>query len=760
MPDHSTDGVTIVTPTFEKHYVQFSRLVESVARFCLDVEAVTMVVVVERVNVDLFRSVFETFPTVRNRIVATEDVLSDFGSVEVPSAFLRRAGKFTFQTVKKFGGLMRAETHWSLVLDSESLFHKPFRALELRDNYARQKYVFYTRTEPRGETWKDSTGYDVTRNAGAALSVPAGDRWYMEYFHWFYEADKLRDLVQNKLGSAFFDVVRNTEAGKTDFFENVLWYVYLETYHGDEYTFYDFKQLLEEHLSPEISARFDLSELPFSLFGNEYLLNILRPSEIGCIRRLFDRFKLPFVRLEPPYFDHRYLDELNSLPTFVATISSHHLTWLRKKVAVCVSGEFRHVVHRTPEHHVRHLMGFLSGVSCDIYVHGWSNSSEPLIVDALKPRAYLFEPRPDFAELAASIGNVEPRIKPGRDEGSLAMFYSIEKCFELIKENRDEYDYVLRIRPDLYIEASLKEIMVKISDEGDFLPNAIYVPRQFHSKGINDQVALGPIDKMATYARTLSYVRENIGSLFFNPETVLLRNLLENGVEIALVDMPYGLMRDSPYRIATVYKAWESQQHVWWSRTDRLPVFQDVSAFFRDKLHAVEALMCGRVPTVCLATGPWDTGGRDVTIRARAADWDPARAGLAFFRRFGFYGLLPFVVEDGRIRATASGGRRYLFVFNEGARIVISEWRMQSGRLVNHRLDVPAEKGRAGPRLRGARVALAWAAYRTGRFVLVRALRIKARLRDRRDRIAAKRMAAATSSAALGQTLVAGRDAH
>lgn len=714
------DRLTIVTPSFEKHAVQFGRMVDSLAEHCGDLHALHLVAVVEKQNETLFAEILARHPGISSEILLTEDVLVEFGVEESPSRFLRRAGKFTFQTLKKFGGLLRAPTAWSLVLDSEGLFHKPFRALELLRDYAELRYVFYTRTNPRTDLWLRSTGHEVTRNAAEALGVPAGDRWYMEYFHWFYETAKVRDLVRNRLGQTFYDLIRNPKARGADHFECILYYLYIEKHHADEYRLVDLKQEIDALLPPEVAARFDLAELPFSLFGNEYILNILRPEEVGCLRPLFDKYRLPFVRLEPPVFDARYLPELRRLPSFVATISSHHLVWLRKRIAVCISGEFRHVVHRNPEHNVRHILGFLSGVDCDIFLHGWSNTSEALIIETLKPRAHRFEPRPSVAALKRRIKVVEPNIKPGRDEGSLAMFYSIEACFRLLEPHLDEYDFVLRIRPDIFADRSLKEILVAISDEGDYLPDAIYVPQHFHSKGINDQLALGPTRQMAVYMQTFGWIREHVEELFFNPETILLRHLVDRKIALALAHAPYALMRHHPMRIDAIHHHLHEQERVWWSRTDRLPVYQDVTDFFRDKLKAVDALMRGQVPRV-IYLGLGSGRGR-ATVRARSVDNDPALVSLAFLERFGLLRLARYRLEGGAVTPRRDRHQHYLFCYPDGDDLVATEWRMEDGKLVRSVVRRPIGETARLARHDRFRRALAWLGYRLSRGLRLEAL--------------------------------------
>lgn len=677
-------GLTIVTPSFEKHFVQFVAMIESLDRWCEDPEFIYLAVVVERVNEARFREALAAFPQLKSRVILTEDLLAQFGVRERPSAFLKRIGKFTFQTLKKLGALASAETDWSLVLDSEGLFHKPFRAADLLNDYAERKYVFYTETGPRGKLWRASTGFDVTQNAATALNVPAGDRWYMEYFHWFYETDKVRELLTSALRPLFFEALTNSAKGHVDHFENILYYLFLQNRYADEYRFLDLVELLASYLPEGIAARFSLDQLPFALFGNDYLLNILAPEDVPALASLFDAFRLPFIRLEPPFFSPLYLEELQKLPTFVATISSHHAAWLRKKVAVCVSGEFRHLIHRTPEHQTRHLLGFLSGVDCDVFLHSWSTPDEALIRRVLQPKACRFEPRPSFADLAARITVREPRLKPGRDEGSLAMFHGMREAFRLVEGHLGEYDYIVRIRPDLFSEMSLKEILVKISDEGDLLRDTVYVPKHFHSKGINDQLAIGPTAQMQVYLDTLSFIERELEQLFFNPESVLLQNLIDHDVKLAVVDVPYALMRETPMKIGSVHEHFTRQFDVWWSRTDDLPQYEDVSSYFADKLRGIEALMRGDAPDALDLVLEAEGGGR-VLVRTQAVDNDPVRRANAIFERAGFDVAAPFIVADGRVAQAADPEAKQVFVYpDEAWGFVFVEWRMKAGRFTRH----------------------------------------------------------------------------
>ncbi|ELX2216632.1 hypothetical protein QK107_002545 [Yersinia enterocolitica] len=447
--------LTIITPSFEKHFLQFSRMIKSISDNCVDKENLDLVVIVEDKNVQMFSALAENYNTLSIKIVTTESVLQRFNINESPGQFLIRIGKFTFQTMKKFGGILAADTHWTLILDSETVFYNKFSASELLRNYAERKYVFYTSTKARGQRWHHSTGLRINKNTSQALKIEPINRWYMDIFHWFYEKDKVEDLLFNKLGDGWLDLI-NKSKKELDYFECILYYAYINQYHQNEYQILDLHKIVCELIDSDVSGRFNLDELPFSLHGNDFLLSIVGTGEVHKLSRFFDRFKLPLIRLEPAYINENYIEELKKLPYFCATVSTQYLMWMGSRIAVCLSGKFTHNEFRGYEQQIRTLLGFLGGVDCDLYVHSWKQSCEAYIIDVLKPKKYLFEEQIDFKEIVEKINFDENSyLKPQRNQGAVSMFYSMEKSFLLI-DNPEEYDYIVRLRPDIYSVYSLK----------------------------------------------------------------------------------------------------------------------------------------------------------------------------------------------------------------------------------------------------------------------------------------------------------------
>ena len=267
------------------------------------------------------------------------------------------------------------------------------------------------------------------------------------------------------------------------------------------------------------------------------------------------------------------------------------------------------------------------------------------------------------------------------------MLYGMKAVYELLDPYLHEYDFVIRIRPDLFWDVSLKDLLIRITDVGDFLPETIYFPKHFHSKGINDQWALGPVDQMRVYFHTFDYINENIQDIVFNPEVALLSNLLHNSVRLALVPAPYALMRAEPMFVGLASHLLHSQEHTWWSRTEQLPPYEDLTDFFADKLASINTLLRLGGPQKCFVPGNFVGGLKSEILELRVQDNDPAMHTAVFSRRFGFlYAQHAELTKDG-IKAN-NFVRRETFLILEGASVIISEWNYSRNRLTNTRFRV------------------------------------------------------------------------
>lgn len=552
--------LTIVIPTYEPHFKAAERLISSMACHMGDADMVEICIVVEEKNVPFVDILASRYPSLSIRSVSSENALAGMGISGDAEQLLKRVGKYSFQSLKKIGGILQAKSDWVLVLDSESLFLRPFSAIELLSDYRSQRYVFYSRVNYRGETWGNSLSDIITRNASMLLGGKP-DRWFLEYYHWFYEVRVWRDLIDQIRQSGCLQTIIRGDLEK-GVFENVLYYQYVSNNARYGYRLIDVQQIALEELPSYLLERIDSAlKGRLAIMGIlEHITSLVSRNELKDLSPLFSRFRLPFVRLEPMSLDPEFLIELQQIPTVCAITSSHHLNVMEKRVALCVSGEFRSVFNN-----IRSIRSFVTGVACDIYVYGTENENLPAIKDSLSPYQIKAEGAPDFSDILTRVNDHEPGIKPGRDEGTLRMLFGIQQCMEMVEQNIDCYAYVVRTRPDIFFEQSLRDILLDIANFEDDRDNLIYVPNSFHSQGLNDQFAIGTPQAMRLFSRAFDYAKTYAATEYFNPEHIVNCNALEAGLTIKTLPMNYVLLRSEPANLDWVGRLHQNQKETWWS---------------------------------------------------------------------------------------------------------------------------------------------------------------------------------------------------
>lgn len=131
------------------------------------------------------------------------------------------------------------------------------------------------------------------------------------------------------------------------------------------------------------------------------------------------------------------------------------------KIALCLSGHFRD--------YQKTIEGWKKILNMmDVYIVTYNNVSndnnsryldvtnidKEEIIRLFKPKKYLFLDQINF-----DISKF-PNSTNGKQERTLGMYYLIEKCFNLIDE---EYDLVIRARPDMFITQELVDTLLKVN---------------------------------------------------------------------------------------------------------------------------------------------------------------------------------------------------------------------------------------------------------------------------------------------------------
>jgi hypothetical protein len=694
---------TIVVPSYEAHHKQFLDLISSIERYCVDVDKLQIVVVLEQENVDLFRDAIER-SKVDVSVVTTEEVLRQFGLSESPARLLQAAGKFTFQAIKKFGGLLAARSEWSVVLDSETIFLKTFRIEEIVKKYSERKYIFYSRTTRRGSGWEGGEVDRVTRQCERLLGISAGDRGYMELNTWFYETSKVNELL-SEISTSLSVFLRNPSP-QNSIFENVLYYIFLANNYSQEYCFVEFETEWKKLVPAEISGRYDLAKPLLSFLGADHVTYTFGAEDVAAVSGFFEKFDLPFLRVEPLYLDGRQAAAYENLPNVVAFTSSAHLLWLKKKIAICVSGDYaRHSDSRFigPLGWVRSLVGFLTGCECDIFIHGWRNSDEAAILNALKPIAFSFEDKPMelLSAIASNVRSQSRYIQLDDVVDGLSNLHSMQRCIELVEDSGNNYDFVLKLSPGLHLESSLYDVLRGITLEGDINEDAIYIPMQYQGEGVNRHIALGSWKAMQVHMRSYGDVLRRGGGDYLGESAAVLRNMVSNDLEIIPVEVSYvDMTGEDYYGWENVARKFSDQSSVgnWRCAAEIFPKLRSAKIFLRDKLKSLEFL-CGsgkEISDIFLRTTSAVSNHSSNVSLLSWRDGNPS--GSFTMVAVGDRSPSPMVYPTGQQVMLSSETtelvpnnceNRYVFLYkNEAADFVLVEWAYRGGVFSRNRVVV------------------------------------------------------------------------
>jgi DNA-binding Lrp family transcriptional regulator len=183
------------------------------------------------------------------------------------------------------------------------------------------------------------------------------------------------------------------------------------------------------------------------------------------------------------------------------------------KVAVCFSGQLRYVKEYS-QYILPHLIQQYEKV--DVYAHLWYSEemlgkpfhhefldeykeSPDEFIQIYSPKNYVFEKQYIHAQ-PISTGCNERDLQSMKPEDRIqsiyrifSQWYSVKKCYELI-ENPEEYDFIIRLRTDAFIQ---KPILLK-----EFDKSILYVQSgrgAGYDRRFCDWFALGGPDVMKKY---------------------------------------------------------------------------------------------------------------------------------------------------------------------------------------------------------------------------------------------------------------------
>lgn len=233
--------VAIVIPSWLGHLNECVAHIRSFAEYCEDADTVPILIIVSSGEEDAFTSAFAAIPKVSVSIVTLRALVQKHEGLEIDEEeLLRRCGKITFQSLKKFYGLLEADYDWCLLTDSEGQFIRPCNLHDEIASYEASPYII--------ASWRRDNPHQasaIRRSAELLGQEPSAWLGFSFYYQWLFEkrvVNSLRDHLVNR-GMTFADL----SLAVNTFSEN-LYYAYLAKLSEQfGYRIIDVRDLLARH---------------------------------------------------------------------------------------------------------------------------------------------------------------------------------------------------------------------------------------------------------------------------------------------------------------------------------------------------------------------------------------------------------------------------------------------------------------------------------------------------------------------------------
>jgi hypothetical protein len=222
------------------------------------------------------------------------------------------------------------------------------------------------------------------------------------------------------------------------------------------------------------------------------------------------------------------------------------------KIALCLSGHLR-----SYEQTWRALKTFiLDPLSPDVFIHTWDTVGQSFHIDnhTTKQKTHqvlhkiqdIYKPKNIIIEPLIRLNGEKYRkylIDDRCPNGVVNMFYKIHKtcllCEDFSKSFDTTYDVIIRARPDLLFQTYINDQdLERAANDASLL----FVPKNGHYGGINDQFAFGSSQAMNIYCNCYTNLDKIVTTTPLVPELVLKQQLI-NKVNIQLTDIRYLLLR-------------------------------------------------------------------------------------------------------------------------------------------------------------------------------------------------------------------------
>lgn len=583
---------TVLIPTYIGHLKPVTALVASIREHCAD--RVDIVLVIGAKERQAFQQLEQKYSL---RILGFEELLFTFSGRRMDTGrLLDVVHRFRFQALKKLLGVASLAGD-VLVMDSESIVTRDLTPL-FEGGIAGTTVIY---SERPWQTMKKSLTTEVHDECCGLLEQQP--YWYFESFNWLYSSDLVRDMLQHLRAKHGVEWMFRPWS----LFECQLYFQYAHS-RGASYRFLTAHEILANHFGADRATRLlrAIYESPLAAFGIfEYLARFVSREEyLGFVSdpAVLAHFRL--MRHEPyPFYDivGAVRGAAGRDPNYFGEASMHRRPLVSGRIAVIASGRFH---HEEDAHNLRH---FLRGVDCDLFLGlGADHWLDATIQEILQPcriarvdDAAVLSARQLALQTTEKIS--EPRIKLGRDIGSMAMFDKMTAGWNAMLEEEaargTRYAVVVRTRPDIFSSRGLHNILWECSENMGSFDGVLLVPNRFWSQGINDQLFLGLREEMGRLFQGLDGA-SFAECEFRNPEYFMGGRVRAAGLSPVPFPFEYILTRGDQPELEDVQHRLDLQEKNFWSSAVDLPPWKDAGPALDDALANVRLKNSNMNPAV------------------------------------------------------------------------------------------------------------------------------------------------------------------
>lgn len=339
---------TIITPTYKNHFQFIPRYLESFDKFVEDKKNISIYFIISKIEKNFFQKIIKPYNQNLNIIVLfIEDLFAENNINLTPKEYLKKYGRFTFQTAKKFYSMLHINAEKFLVLDSESMWVKPTNMTQMFEKYFKSPFLITSKIENH---YRSAKSFNQMLNNVIYLTG-CENKWYIEHFMWFYDKQILVDMFAkignlneliNKIAenNKNLDIITDIKYG---IFEIVLYYAYLNLYKEK----YGYKEInideqLKKYLTNELFQNYK-KKFYTSYEGTcgiiEHCLMLLDEQNYKPLASMFKDLGLNIIRCDKTDFDNIELQEkfLDIVQPNILAASQEHAFGLNNRYETLIN---------------------------------------------------------------------------------------------------------------------------------------------------------------------------------------------------------------------------------------------------------------------------------------------------------------------------------------------------------------------------------------------------------------------------------------